>query len=74
MIFTSQEGFIFNPGTGDAFSTNTIGGDIIALLKENKTSKEIIQIICTKYDVDENQFEKDLDDFESQLKDYAIID
>lgn len=73
-IATSEEGFVFNPGTGDSFSTNTIGGDIIALLKENKTVNEIIQLICEKYDVDENQFEKDLDDFMSQLKDYAIID
>jgi len=73
-IATSEEGFLFNPGTGDSFSTNTIGGDIIALLKENRPQKEIIEIICKKYDVDENQFERDLDDFESQLKDYSIID
>lgn len=73
-IATSEEGFVFNPGTGDSFSTNTIGGDIIALLKENKKVNEIIQLICEKYDVDENQFEKDLDDYMSQLKDYAIID
>jgi hypothetical protein len=73
-IATSEEGFVFNPGTGDSFSTNTIGGDIIALLKDNKSLKEISEIICKKYDVDKDQFEKDLDDFESQLKDYAIID
>ncbi len=73
-IATSEEGFVFNPGTGDSFSTNTIGGDIIALLKENKPSAEIIELICTKYDVDKDQFEKDLDDFETQLKDYGIID
>ncbi len=73
-IATSEEGFVFNPGTGDSFSTNTIGGDIISLLKEDKKVDEIIKIICKKYDVDENQFEKDLDDFLSQLKDYAIID
>ena len=73
-IATSEEGFIFNPGTGDSFSTNTIGADIIALLKENKSSAEIIALICKKYDVDETQFERDLDDFESQLKDYSIID
>ena len=73
-IATSEEGFLFNPGTGDSFSTNTIGGDIIALLKEDKKIDEIISIICKKYDVDELQFEKDLDDFKSQLKYYTIID
>lgn len=73
-IATSEEGFIFNPGTGDSFSTNPIGNYIVALLKNNTSRKEIIEIICKKYDVDEIQFEKDLDDFESQLQDYKIID
>jgi hypothetical protein len=73
-IATSQEGFIFNPGTGDSFSTNPIGVDIISMLKEDKPLQKIIDTICTKYDVDESQFEKDLDDFEAQLKDYGILE
>jgi hypothetical protein len=73
-IATSEEGFIFNPGTGDSFSTNPIGVDIISMLKEDKPLQTIINTICAKYDVDQSQFEKDLDDFESQLKDYSILE
>lgn len=73
-IATSEEGFIFNPGTGDSFSTNPIGTDIIKTLKEGKTIGEVIEIICAKYDVDQNQVEKDLDDFISQLRGYNILD
>lgn len=73
-IATSEEGFIFNPATGDSFSTNEIGTDIIAMLKEDKPNNEIIAIISAKYDVDPSQFEKDLDDFAAQLKDYTILD
>ena len=73
-IATSEEGFIFNPGTGDSFSANPIGTDIIALLKENESLDKIVETICAKYDVDKSQFEKDLDDFESQLKDYGILE
>ena len=73
-IATSEEGFIFNPGTGDSFSTNPIGVDIISMLKEDKPLQNIIDTICAKYDVDESQFEKDLDDFEAQLKDYGILE
>lgn len=73
-IATSEEGFIFNPGTGDSFSTNEIGVKIIALLKENKTTSEIIETICGNYDVDQALFEKDLDDFLSQLKEFTILD
>lgn len=73
-IATSEEGFIFNPGTGDSFSTNEIGTEIISLLKDEKPQEIIIESICSKYDVDQNQFEKDLDDYLSQLKDYTILE
>jgi len=73
-IATSAEGFIFNPGTGDSFSTNPIGAEILSLLKEEKTIPEIINAVCAKYDVDQSQFEKDLDDFKSQLVDSNILD
>ena len=73
-IATSEEGFIFNPGTGDSFSTNPIGVDILKFLKEYDTTAEIIDKICIKYDVDRSQFEKDLDDFHAQMKDYNIVD
>lgn len=73
-IATSAEGFIFNPGTGDSFSTNEIGTEIISLLKDDYQQHAIIEAICAKYDVDQNQFEKDLDDYLSQLKDFSILD
>ncbi len=73
-IATSEEGFVFNPGTGDSFSTNPIGTEILALLKEDKSMSTIIETVCAKYDVDKNQFEKDLDDFKSQLVDSNILE
>ena len=41
-IATSEAGLIFNPGTGDSFSVNNIGAEILSLLKENKSHEEII--------------------------------
>ncbi|MCX6229450.1 MAG: PqqD family protein [Bacteroidia bacterium] len=73
-IATSGEGFIFNPSTGDSFSTNEIGSEIIALLKEDKQPNEVIERICSKYEVTPNHFEKDLDDYLAQLKDFAILE
>jgi len=73
-IATSQEGFVFNPGTGDSFSTNPLGTEIISLLKEDKSLSVIIEAVCDKYDVDKNQFEKDLDDFIAQLKESSILE
>jgi len=73
-IATSEEGFIFNPSTGDSFSVNPIGTEILAFLKKDKPLDEIIEIMCEKYDVDRSIFEKDMDDFTSQLKEYTILD
>jgi len=73
-IATSEEGFVFNPGTGDSFTSNPLGTEIICLLKEEKPIKVIVETICSKYDVDPYLFENDLDDFISQLKDYTILD
>ena len=73
-IATSDEGFIFNPTTGDSFSTNTIGAEIIRLMKNDLSSKELVEIIADKYDVDKTLFERDLEDFTIQLKEFSILE
>ena len=35
-IAISDSGFLFNPSTGDSYSVNPIGTEIIELLKEGK--------------------------------------
>jgi hypothetical protein len=73
-IATSEAGFIFNPGTGDSFSVNNIGAEILAMFKENKSMKEIIENISLKYEVEKSQLEKDMDDFVSQLFSYNLLE
>ncbi|MEI6275406.1 MAG: PqqD family protein [Prolixibacteraceae bacterium] len=73
-IATSEAGFIFNPGSGDSFSSNPIGSDILSQLKEDRSRQDIIEIICSRYDVEKNLFERDLEDFLSQLRDYNLLD
>ena len=73
-IATSDEGFLFNPTTGDSFSTNAIGAEIIQLLKKDILLKEVVDKISDKYDVDRSLFERDLEDFALQLKDFSILE
>ncbi len=73
-IATSDEGFLFNPTTGDSFSTNSIGAEIINLLKKDLTQREISDHICERYDVDPTLFERDLEDFTLQLKEFSILE
>ena len=73
-IATSEAGFVFNPGTGDSFSVNNIGSEILEMLKENKSMNDIIESITMRYDVENSQLEKDLEDFVSQLSGYNLIE
>ena len=73
-IAISDEGFIFNPATGDSFSTNKVGSDIINLLKQDKPISELTQEITQIYDVDATLFERDLEDFISLLKNHSIVE
>lgn len=73
-VATSEAGFVFNPGTGDSFSVNQTGAEIISLVKDNRSAEEIIQIISKKFAVDKTQIEKDLEDFISQLHIYNLLD
>jgi hypothetical protein len=73
-IATSDEGFIFNPSTGDSFSTNGIGAEIIRLLKTEMTIKELSELLLEKYDADRMLLERDLEDFTIQLKEFHILE
>lgn len=63
----SDSGFIFEPGSGNSFTTNPIGLEIIQLVKQGKTEKEITSYLTTQYAVDAITCEKDLYDFMNVL-------
>jgi hypothetical protein len=73
-IAISDSGFVFNPSTGDSFSTNPIGLEIIKLLKEGKSREEIKTAILDIYATDQPTFEKDFYDFIIMLQKIKILE
>ncbi|MBJ7427710.1 MAG: PqqD family protein [Bacteroidia bacterium] len=73
-VAISESGFIFNPTTGDSFSTNPIGLEIIRMLKEEKSKDDIRKTILGKYVTDESTFEKDYYDFVMMLANNQVGD
>ena len=73
-IAISETGFIFNPSSGESFSVNYIGADIITQLKDGKTYEEIRTSVLEKYETDEDTFEKDYYDYITLLKGYGLIE
>ncbi len=72
-IAVSETGFIFNPSSGDSFSVNPVGQDVIRLLKEGKNREEITSALVEKYAIDAASVDKDMDDFLVMLRNYQLL-
>lgn len=68
----SDNGFVFNQKTGDSFSLNPSGLELIKLIVEEKELDEIKETFLTKYNVDDLSFEKDFYEFCTLLKHHQI--
>lgn len=73
-VAVSDSGFVFFPTTGESFTVNPLGMEIINLLKEEKSFEEIQQQIVTNYTIDESSAEKDLHDFIEMLNYFSLLE
>lgn len=73
-IAISDSGFLFNATSGDSYSVNPVGQDIIKLLRQHKNDDEIVKEITDKYNVDGATVEKDLYDFKNMLTTYNLTE
>lgn len=73
-IALSDSGFVFNPSTGESFSVNPIGVEILQLLREGKNKDQIKTSITKQYQIDEATFERDFDDFVNMMKHYLLTE
>lgn len=73
-IAINDNGFLFDPNTGDSYTTNNVAREIIFMMKSNVPNDEIRQKIAEKYDVDEVTLEKNLIDFTAMLRHYNFCE
>jgi len=73
-VAISESGLIFNPVTGESFSVNPIGIDILNLIRQEKNMTEIEDAVFQKYAIDKTTFEKDLSDFIGLLSSNNLLD
>lgn len=73
-IAISESGFLFDPMTGESYSLNQTGREILELLKDGKGEAEIIRKMISEYDIDELTFERYFVDFIGMLKHYKIVE
>ncbi len=73
-IAVSDSGFVFNPNTGESYSVNPVGVEIIELLKQKKTVDEINHDLTQKYNADIVTIDRGVHDFIEMLQQYSLID
>lgn len=64
----SDEGFIFDPETGNSFTVNQTGLFVIKLLKEGKSPEEVVEALTKEFEVSPEEAQRDLIDFLEQLR------
>ncbi|MGQ1786036.1 MULTISPECIES: PqqD family protein [unclassified Saccharicrinis] len=67
-ISISESGFVFDAKTGESFSLNPTGREILQLINLGKNDPEIKEYMMTKYEVSENILDRHLDDFVQMLR------
>lgn len=72
-VAVSESGFLFNPETGDSYSLNPIGTEIVKLLQEKNSDEHVIEHILKEYAIDRHTIEKDLYDFKNMLNNYKLM-
>jgi hypothetical protein len=73
-IAVSEAGLLFNPVTGESFSVNPIGVEILNLIREEKTRDQIEESIIQRYATDKPTFEKDFGDFIGLLSSNNLLE
>ncbi len=73
-IAISDNGFLFDPVTGESFMLNEIGVEILNLYRSGKNTDEVKQYLLNKYDVTQNELDKNMVDFEAIIKAYNLTE
>lgn len=72
-VAISDSGFVFDAGTGESFSLNPTGLEIVQMIKAGKKNSAIFTALSEKYEVEEESFERYFDDFVATLKQMNLI-
>ncbi|WP_200762282.1 PqqD family protein [Nitrosophilus alvini] len=69
----NQNGFAFDPTTGESFTVNETAKEIIESLSKGMDEKSIADKIAREYDVSEEEAFNDVLDFKEKLKLYGLL-
>lgn len=66
----SDNGFVFDPITGQSFTVNETGVELLRLFQQESNIEVVVRQQCKKYKADSREIERDILDFTSNLNRY----
>ncbi|HFC98780.1 MAG TPA: HPr-rel-A system PqqD family peptide chaperone [Thermosulfurimonas dismutans] len=68
----NEEGFIFDPETGNSYTVNETGLFILEKLRQGLSPEEIARLLSQEYDISPEEARRDLEDFLEVLVRYGL--
>ncbi|NOU48846.1 MAG: PqqD family protein [Bacteroidales bacterium] len=72
-IAISDSGFVFNPSSGESFSVNQIGLEMLNMLRQKFTTEDIVTHIEKGFQAERPTIERDLNDFIDMMNQYHLM-
>jgi len=68
----NDEGFVFDPLTGDSFQVSETGLFIIQAIRDEKSDEDIAAALNDEFDVSVEDAQRDVTDFRGRLKNVGL--
>ncbi len=72
-LAVNDEGFVFDPTTGESFTVNATGLFLIRALKAGHDTTELLDQVQQQFEVSPGSAERDVTDFVSQLEGLHLV-
>ncbi len=72
-LAVSDEGFVFDPTTGDSYLMNRVGTAIVRGLQQGRSEDEVVQDILQEFECSEEKATRDVADFTDRLKTMHLL-
>ena len=70
----NQEGFVFDPETGNSYTVNPVGRSIIELLRDGTPEEQLSAKLLEVYETSAEVLDRDIQDFLRQLQFFGLVD
>ena len=72
-IVFHDDGFLFDPGSGESYVANPTAVTILRGLQEGRGEAALVADLTSKYSVDQEEARRDVTDFLSRLKNLQLV-